>query len=98
MLPHFKSSDIILGLSALRDLDVTIHSSSNEFTVKNATVVCHREPRRIICILVETSKMDKILIRQSRNKKNPSDVFVISLEFKEDLDKIKSDFGAQFDK
>jgi hypothetical protein len=98
VLPHFKSSDIILGLPALRDLDVTIHPSSNEFTVKNATVVCHREPIRISCILVDTSKMDKILVKQSRNKKNPSYVFMISLQFKEDLDTIKSDFGEEFDK
>ncbi len=29
VLPHFKSSDIILESQALRDLDVTIHPSSN---------------------------------------------------------------------
>ena len=44
VLPHFKSADIILGLPSLRDLDVTIHPNSNEFTVKNVTVGCHREP------------------------------------------------------
>ncbi len=42
--------------------------------------------------------MDKILIKQSRNKKNPTDVFLIFLQFKEDLESIKSDFGEQFDK
>ena len=42
--------------------------------------------------------MDKILVKEGRNKKNPSDVFMISLQFKEDLDTIKSDFGAEFDK
>ena len=76
----------------------TIYPSSNEFTVKNATVACHREPRRISCLLVDTAKMDKILIKQSRNKKNPADVFLISLQFKEDLETIKSNFGDQFDK
>ena len=65
VMPHFKSSDIILRLPALRDHDVTIHISSNEFTVKHATVACHREPSRISCLLVDTSKMDKILIKQS---------------------------------
>jgi len=72
--------------------------SSNEFTMKNATVDCHREPRRISCLLVETTKMDKILIKQSRNKKNPADIILISLRIKEDLETIKSDFGEQFDK
>jgi len=66
--------------------------------VKNSTLACHLEPRRISCLLVGTTKMDKILIKQSRNKKNPTDVFLISLQFKEDLETIKSDFGEQFDK
>jgi hypothetical protein len=44
VLPQFKSLDIILGLPTLIDLDVTIHPSSNDFTVKNAPVACHREP------------------------------------------------------
>ena len=30
--------------------------------------------------------------------KSPSDVFMISLQFKEDLDTIKSDFGEELDK
>jgi hypothetical protein len=38
VLPHFKIADIILGLSGLSELDVAIHPSSNEFTVRNATV------------------------------------------------------------
>jgi hypothetical protein len=32
ILPHFKSSDIILGLSALKQLNVVIHLSLNIFT------------------------------------------------------------------
>ena len=42
--------------------------------------------------------MDEIIIKQSWNKKNPADVFFISLQFKEDLETIKSDFGEQIDK
>jgi hypothetical protein len=51
VLPNFKSSDIILRLTALRELNVTIHPISNEFTLKNATVTCHREPILINCLL-----------------------------------------------
>jgi hypothetical protein len=69
---------MILGLPSIRDLDVTIHPSSNEFLVQNATVACHREPKRISCRLVDTTKMDKILIKQFRNKKNPADFVFIS--------------------
>jgi len=61
-------------------------------------VTCHREPRRISCLLVDSSKMDKILIKQSRNRKSPKDIFLIALQFKEDFKTIKSDFGDQFDK
>jgi hypothetical protein len=74
VLPHFKSSDFILGLPALRDLDAIIHPSANEFTIANldksgqrASVPCHTEPRRIGCMIVDTNKMEKILIKQSRN-------------------------------
>ena len=42
--------------------------------------------------------MDKIAVKKSRNKKYPSDVFMISLQFKEDLDTLKSDLGEEFDK
>ncbi len=52
---HFKSLNIILGLPSLRDPDVTIHPSSNEFTVKNVAVTCHCEPRRISSLLVDTT-------------------------------------------
>jgi hypothetical protein len=42
--------------------------------------------------------MDIILVKQYRNKKNPSDIFMISLQFKEDFDATKSDFEEEFDK
>jgi hypothetical protein len=42
--------------------------------------------------------MDQITVNQARNKKNPSDIFLISLHFAEDLASVKSDFGKQFDK
>ena len=42
--------------------------------------------------------MDKLLIKQSRNKKKHSDTFLILLKIEQDLDTIKSNFGEQFDK
>jgi len=80
VLLHFNNVDIILGLPDLRELYVTIQFSSiNEFTLTNATATCHSEPRRIIYLLVESGSMDKILVKQSINKKNPLDIFLISL-------------------
>jgi hypothetical protein len=44
-------------------------------------------------MIIDYDKMNKIIIKQARNKKNPSDVFLISLHFAEDLAFVKSDFG-----
>ena len=96
-LPHFKSSDIILGLPALKQLNVVIHPSSNTFTMGDFTINCNCESRRISCMIVDFDKIDQIIVKQARNKKNPSDVFLISLHFAEDLASVKSDFGDQFD-
>jgi hypothetical protein len=48
-------------------------------------------------MFVDSDKMDQIIVKQARNKKNPCDVFLISLHFAEDLATVKSDFGEQFD-
>jgi hypothetical protein len=39
--------------------------------------------------------MNKIIAKQARNKKDPVDVFLISLYFAEKLATVKSDFGEQ---
>jgi hypothetical protein len=41
--------------------------------------------------------MNQIIVKQARNKKDPVDVFLISLQFAEDLATVKSDFGEQYD-
>jgi hypothetical protein len=41
--------------------------------------------------------MNQIIVKQARNKKDPVDVFLISLHFAEELATVKSDFGEQFD-
>jgi hypothetical protein len=97
VLPHFKSSDIILGLPALKQLNVAIHPSLNTLTMGDFTINCNREARRNSCTIVDSDKMNQIIVKQARNKKDPSDVFLISLHFVEDLASVKSDFGDQFD-
>ena len=76
VLPRFKSSDTILGLLALKQLNVVIHPSLNTFTMGGFTINCNCESRRISCIIVGSNKMDQIIVKQARNKKNPSDVFL----------------------
>jgi hypothetical protein len=97
VLPHFKSSDIILGLPALKRLGVVIHPILNTFNIGDFTINCNRESRRISCIIVDSYKRDKIIVKEVRNKKNPGGVFLISFFFAEDLASVKSYFGEQFD-
>ncbi len=48
-------------------------------------------------MIVDSDKMDQIIVKQARNKKNPSDVLLISFHFaNKDLASNKSDFGDQF--
>jgi hypothetical protein len=86
-----------LELPALKQLNVVIHPRLNTFTMGDFTVNCNRETRRISCMIVDSDKMDQIIVKQATNKKDPIDVFLISLHFGEDLASIKSDFGDQFD-
>jgi len=75
-----------------QQLNVVIHPSLNTFTMGNFNINCNRETRRISCMIVDFDKMDKIIVKQSRNKKDPSDVCLISLQLAEDLASVKSDF------
>ena len=60
--PHFKSSDIILGLLNLKQLRVAIHPSLRTFTMVDFTINCNRESRRISCIIVYSYKIDQIIV------------------------------------
>jgi hypothetical protein len=84
-LPHFKGSDIILGLTALKKLEIAIHPNLNSFTMGDYTVQCNPELRKISCLIVDDDKMNQIIIKQARNKKDPVVVFLISLHFAEEL-------------
>ena len=86
-----------MGLPALKKLNVIIHPSLNSFTLGDYTIQCDRESRRISCLIVDTDKMNRIIAKQARNKKDPVDVFLISLHFADELATVKSDFGEQFD-
>ena len=43
VLPHFKGSDIILGLPSLKKLEVAKHLNLNSFTMGDYTIQCNRE-------------------------------------------------------
>ena len=57
------------------------------------TIQCNRGPDRISCFIVDTGKMNQTIAKHARNKKDPVDVFLISLCFAEELATVKIDFG-----
>ena len=55
VLSHLKSSDIILGFPALKQLNVVIHPSLNTFTMGDFTINYDRESsHRISCMIVDS--------------------------------------------
>ncbi len=80
VLPHFKGSNIILGLPPLKKLNVVIHPRLNSFTLGDFTIQCDRELRRISCLIVDTDKMNQIIAKHARNKKDPVDVFLRAVQ------------------
>ena len=97
VLSHFKSSDNILGLAALKQLNVVIHPCLNTFTMEDLTINCNPESSRNPFMIVDSDKMDQIIVKHARNKNNPSDAFLASLQFVDDLASVMSDFGEQVD-
>jgi hypothetical protein len=74
VLPHFKGSNIILGLPASKKLEVAIHLNLNCFTMGDYTIQCNHESRRIYCLIIDSDKMNQIIAKQARNKKDHIDV------------------------
>ncbi len=83
----------MLGLPALKKLNVVVHPSLNYFTMGDYTIKCDRESRRISCLIIDIDKMNQIIAKHASNKKDPLYVFVIFLYFVEELATVKSDFG-----
>ena len=89
-LPSFQSSYILLGFPALKRLEVVIHRDINSFTMRDFTIQCNRESRRISFMLFDAHKMNQIIVTQARNKKNHKDVYLIFLHCIEELAAVNS--------
>jgi len=72
-------------------------SQSKVFTMGDYIIQCNRKSGRISCLIVITDKMNQIIAKHARNKKDPVSVFLISLHLAEELATVKSDFEEQFD-
>ncbi len=69
VIPHFEGSYIILGLPALKKLNVVIHPNLNSFTLGDFTIQFDRESYRISCLIVDFDKMNQIIAKQHAIRK-----------------------------
>ena len=76
---------------------MVIHPRLNTSTMGDFTIKCNRESCIISYMIVDSDKMDQIIVKHARSNKNPSGIFPISLHFAENLASVKIDFGEQFD-
>ena len=60
VFPHLKCVDFIFGLPAMKALNMSIQSSNNSVFIDDIPFACESRPRRVSCLLVDSSKMQKI--------------------------------------
>jgi hypothetical protein len=97
VLPHLKCVDFIFGLLAMKELNMSIQPSKDMVLIGDIPFVCKSQPRRVSCLLVESSKMHTILAKAPRSKHKKSELFLVSLHFAEELEYIKTYFDPELD-
>jgi len=97
VLPHLKCVDFIFGLPTMKELNVSFQPSNNLVMIGYLTFTCDSQPRRVSCLLADSSKMHKILAKDVRSKHIESELLLVSLHFAEELECIKTDFGPELD-
>jgi len=95
ILTTLTAADIILGLPALKALDMSINPASNSVTIGGGTVTCGTVPRRVECHLLDTKGLQKLVNKATRTPN--CDFFLIDLKEVVAEAEIKSDFGPEFD-
>jgi hypothetical protein len=94
VLPHFKITDILLGLPVLKNMNVIIHPSLDNFTMGYCTVHHSSESHGISCMIVVSDKLNQKITKQARyKKKKPNNISLISLHCVKELASVKKDFG-----
>ena len=68
-LPHLKCVDFFSGLPTMKELNMSIQSSDDLVLIGDTPFQCESQPRRVSCLQVNSSKMQKILAKATRNKK-----------------------------
>ena len=68
VLPHLKCVDFIFDLLAMKALNMSIRPSNTSLLIGDMPFACDSQPRRVSCLLVDSSKMQKMLAKAARNK------------------------------
>ncbi len=89
--------DFIFGVPTMKELNMSIQPSNNSVFIGNLPFACVSQPRRVSCLLVDSSKMQKKLAKVARNTHTENELLLVSLHFFEELESIKTDFGSEFD-
>jgi hypothetical protein len=97
VLHHLKCMDFIFGFPALKTLQMFLQPSNNLVMIADRPFPCEAQPRRISCLLVDSSEKQKILTKSARNKHHECELFLVSFHFNEELQLIKTDFGSELD-
>jgi hypothetical protein len=82
--------DFIFGLAAMKALNMSIQPLNNSVLIGDTPFACESQPRRVSCLLVDSSKMQKKLAKTARNKHTESELFLVSLHSSEELESIKN--------
>ena len=90
VLPHLECVDFIFGLPAMKVLNMSFQPSNRSVLIGDIPFACESQPRRVSCLLVDSSKIEKILAKAVRNKHTESELFLMSLHFSEELESIKN--------
>jgi len=76
---------------------MSTQTSNDLVLIGNIPFLCESQPRRVSCLLVDSSKIQKILAKDARNKHTERGLFLVSLHFAEEMGSIKTDFGPELD-
>ena len=68
VLPHLKCVDFIFGLPRMKESNIPIHPSTGLVLIGDIPFPCESQPRRVSCLLIDSSKTKKILTKVARNK------------------------------
>ena len=97
VLPHLKAADVILGLPAQKAMDMIIRPKNGTISIAGIEVSCSTQDRRVSCLLIDGDKLNKVIQKESRSKIPISEFFVVSMQLAEQIAKIETDFGPEYD-